>query len=302
MSTITMPADAGEAAAKAETTAPTAGTLVPAWGRVTLGAFLFALGAALLYLLAVLWPAVQHATAANTGTRTIAPFGYSYRPDPEQALLLLVLLASALGSYIHAATSFSDYVGNRRLAASWMWWYVLRVFVGSALALLFYFSIRGGFFGANTPTKVINPYGIAAISGLVGLFSKQATDKLRELFDTMFRVAPGYGDDARTDSIANPMPALAGIDPSTATAGGGVLEFSLQGGGFVPASVVRVRRPGDATLLERTATFVGPSELRLTLQEDDVSAAGTLEVTVLNPPPGGGASVPVTLEVAEATQ
>ncbi len=62
--------------------------------------------------------------------------GFSYTTIPDTALILLVLLSSALGSYVHAATSFSDYVGNRRLAKSWTWWYLLRVLVGATLALL----------------------------------------------------------------------------------------------------------------------------------------------------------------------
>ena len=34
--------------------------------------------------------------------------------------------------------------------------------------------------------KTINPFGIAAISGMVGMFSKQATEKLGRLFYTIF--------------------------------------------------------------------------------------------------------------------
>jgi len=55
-------------------------------------------------------------------------------------------------------------------------------------------------------------------AGLVGLFSKQGTDKLREIFDTAFRVAPGYGDDARSDSIVNPVPHLERSEPPRLTA------------------------------------------------------------------------------------
>jgi hypothetical protein len=180
-------------------------------GQIVLGVFLVLLGAVLVYLLVVLWPAVQVGTtskangalaAARPRSTTINPFGISYTPGPDVALLLLVIVVSALGSFIHATTSFIDFVGNRRLEASWIWWYLLRVFVGIALAVLFYFAVRGGFFGADTPAADINPYGIAALAGLVGLFSKQATDKLRELFDTLFNVAEGYGDDARAGSLS----------------------------------------------------------------------------------------------------
>jgi hypothetical protein len=188
-------------------------------------------------------------------------------------------------------------VGNRRLATSWTWWYLLRVFVGSALALLFYFAVRGGFFGADTPENSINPYGIAALAGLVGLFSKQATDKLRELFDTLFRVAEGYGDESRGDSIANPIPVIAGVDPPALLVGGEVL-IHLAGEGFISGSMVRVSRADQPSLvLERETTYVGPTQLDVTLHADDVAAAGALSIVVFNPAPGGGVSGPVAVEV-----
>ena len=54
-----------------------------------------------------------------------------------------------------------------------------------ALGLLFYFVIRAGFVTTGQASAV-NPFGIAAIAGLAGMFSKQATDKLKELFDQLF--------------------------------------------------------------------------------------------------------------------
>jgi hypothetical protein len=268
-------------------------------GVLLLGALLLVLGAALVYALAAIWPAVDAATAKHPGNKKISLFGLSYTASPSTALILLVVLASAIGSYVHAATSFADYVGNRRFASSWAWWYVLRVFVGVALAVLFYFAVRGGFFGADTPNNVINPYGIGALAGLVGLFSKQATDKLRELFDTLFRVAPGYGDDARGDSIANPVPVVGGIDPPMIPVGPDAVQVTLAGEGFVPESVVRVTRPQDdpPVSLERETQYISVTELAVTLAADDVSEVGALDVTVFNPSPGGGVSGPTRLEV-----
>ena len=216
---VTAPAVAKpERRARGPSPPPAASQLVPAWGYCLLGAFLGALGFVLIYSLVVVWPTIQAATRTPPMTRKVTWFGWSYKPDPEAAFLLLVITVSALGSYLHAAVSFSDYVGNRRLARSWIWWYLLRVLVGTGLAVLFYFAVRGGFFASGTKSNDVNPYGIAALAGLVGLFSKQATDKLREIFDTAFRVAPGYGDDARSDSIVNPVPHLERSEPPRLTA------------------------------------------------------------------------------------
>ena len=193
----------------------------------------------------VLWPAVQVATADTgpRGPKTISFFGGKYTPDPEVTLLLLVAVLSALGSYVHAAQSFVDFAGNRRLVVSWVWWYPFRIFIGVALAEIFYFAIRAGFFGTDTPTQFINPYGIAAVAGLVGLFSKQATDKLREVFETLFQTAEGYGDETRDDSLATPAPVLASVEPVRLEAGSSELELTLRGEGFVRDSVARVSLP-----------------------------------------------------------
>jgi hypothetical protein len=214
-------------------------------------------------------------------------------------LLLLVAVLSALGSYVHAAQSFVDFAGNRRLVVSWVWWYPFRIFIGVALAEIFYFAIRAGFFGTDTPTQFINPYGIAAVAGLVGLFSKQATDKLREVFETLFRTAEGYGDETRDDSLAMPVPALASVEPIRLDVGSGELEITLRGEGFVRDSVARVSAvsAGGSAPVPRDTTYVSAGQLTLTLAAEDVAEARSLSITVFNPAPGGGTSGPALLEV-----
>jgi hypothetical protein len=58
-----------------------------------------------------------------------------------------------------------------------------------ALAEVVYLSLRGGLLSAtgNAAAGAISPYGVAAVTALTGLFSKQATDKLQETFETLFR-------------------------------------------------------------------------------------------------------------------
>jgi hypothetical protein len=270
-------------------------------GCIALGILLALLVFAALYSLVVIWPAVEAATADSTpASATVTFLAFEWSPRPEVALLLMVICASALGGALHAAVSFTDYVGNRRLATSWIWWYLLRVHVGSALAVLFYFALRGGLFSATSATDAINPFGIAALAGLVGLFSKQATDKLRELFDTMFRTAPGQGDDQRGDSIVNPLPVLGGVEPSRLDTGTELLDVRLRGQGFVPQSVVRVTRSlaDDGVLVQRTSELVHAGELRVRLDPRDVLEEGVAYVTVFNPQPGGGLSRAAEIQVA----
>lgn len=119
----------------------------------------------------------------------------------EVNLLVLVLLFGALGSFVHVAKSFASFAGNRALVASWLWWYLLQPVAGMALALLFYVAIRGGLFAPGSYSGAVNPFGIAGVSGLVGMFSKQATDKLGEVFGAMFRTA---ADAQRNDKLSPP--------------------------------------------------------------------------------------------------
>jgi len=96
-------------------------------------------------------------------------------------------VAGALGSYIHLTTSFTDYLGNRQFVSSWKWWYVLRPFIGSALAVIVYCAVRGGLISGGAGAGDLSPYGVTALAGLAGMFSKQATDKLKEVFEDLFK-------------------------------------------------------------------------------------------------------------------
>jgi hypothetical protein len=113
-------------------------------------------------------------------------------------LMLIAIVMGVIGAMVHAMTSFADFVGNRRLAKAWLPWYFLRPLIGSGLALFFYIGFRAGLLTTSTAEGgIINPFGIAAVGGLAGMFSKQATDKLNEVFTTMFKTSSSAGDDRR---------------------------------------------------------------------------------------------------------
>lgn len=142
--------------------------------QLTLGVYLLGFAAAVLYLLLRVWP------VPLTGSpKTFLSVDGQY--------LAAAALAGAMGSFIHVATSFVEYAGQRKLSAGWVWWYVFRPFIGSAVAMVVYFLIRAGLItGAGEhATESLNPYGIASMAALAGMFSKQATDKLREIFQNI---------------------------------------------------------------------------------------------------------------------
>jgi len=155
----------------------------------SIGLYIVVLNLLLLYLLLKIWPGtVPIASSAQV------QLGWGRWTEItlwlETRYLLIVLVSAALGSYVHLATSFADFLGNRKLVASWAWWYLLRPFIGMALAVVLYFVIRGGLVSGPSSTsgaEILSPYGVAALAGMCGLFSKQATDKLREIFENLFR-------------------------------------------------------------------------------------------------------------------
>ena len=149
-------------------------------------AYLAAIGLFLSYVLFEIW----RSGIVVDGQESIRLFGdfISFGASSEVRLILLVMVVGALGGYIHTANSFVAFVGNRQIYTSWVWGYILRPFIGVALALIFYFLIRGGLFSAGAGAESISPFGIAAMAGLVGMFSQKATDKLREVADSLFNI------------------------------------------------------------------------------------------------------------------
>ncbi len=174
-----------------------------------IGIYHVVLSILLLYLLFQIWP--EQVTENARWDPNVRIFGCPFKLGDDGRLILIVLCAGALGSYVHAATSFASYVGNRRLVLSWAWWYALRPFIGMTLALIFYFVVRGGLLSTGAEADNMSVFGVAAVAGLVGMFSKQGTDKLRELFDNLFRTARGQGDDARADKLGANLPVTSGM-------------------------------------------------------------------------------------------
>ena len=107
---------------------------------------------------------------------------------------------------------------------------------------------------------------------------------------TVFNPAPGGGSSSGlTFTIApvvpdNPVPIMGFISPSITTAGGAAFTLTVNGTNFVSASVVQWN--GSS----RTTTFVSATQLTVSIPATDIAAAGTVQVTVFNPLPGGGTS------------
>jgi hypothetical protein len=119
----------------------------------------------------------------------------------------VVALSGALGGVVHTLRSLAIYVGNRRLRWSWMAYYLLLPLIGALGGTLFYVVLRAGLFSPSTEVSQASPFGFAAVAGLVGLFSQQALEKLRQLAQQVFtEVQPADDHFAPTEPGADSSP------------------------------------------------------------------------------------------------
>jgi hypothetical protein len=108
--------------------------------------------------------------------------------------------------------------------------------------------------------------------------------------------APGTGQsNVLQFAVLNPVPTLVSLSKTTATAGDGAFNLELTGSSFVPSSVARWDGADLAT------TFVNGTLLRAAVPASLLTGAGTFNVTVFNPTPGGGSSAAQVFTVNNPT-
>ena len=111
---------------------------------------------------------------------------------------------------------------------------------------------------------------------------------------TVFSPAPGGGvSTPLTFTINNPVPALSQINPASTIAGSAAFTLTLEGMNFVNGSIVRWRGSDRAT------TYMSNTRLTAAIPAGDIAQAGTADITVFNPAPGGGPSGSLSLIIRE---
>jgi IPT/TIG domain len=202
----------------------------------------------------------------------------------ETRLLLIVMLCGFLGSLIYSLRSFFWYTGNRNLVVSWLALYALVPVVGAMLAVVFYLVVRGGFFSPATTISDTSPFGFAAVAALVGMFTNQAAEKLRTVFETlMTKAQTGKDPSART------APLLANVTPSPVPHGQDQ-TLTVTGDNFYADSKVWA----DAT--ELTTTFRNEKQLQATLPAALIpNPPGSIAISVVTPNAGKSILFKVTV-------
>ena len=106
--------------------------------------------------------------------------------------------------------------------------------------------------------------------------------------------APPAGTIFTITPIASGKPVVTSMNPTTAFAGAPGLLLNLNGQNFVSQSTVFVNNSS------RNTSFLSSTSLQVSLDASDLLTPGALSIQVVNPPPGGGGSTPVSLSVLTA--
>lgn len=211
MSVPQVPAPTGGTRSRSQTTVGS--SQVSTAGVIVLGVVMAAVSVLALYGLWRFWPAPPPATGSAPVTAKFSYFGWQLSLTRDQQFFVIVALAGAVGALLHGLRSLSVYIGERYLYQSWIAYYALLPLVGAILATIVYLVLRAGLLPGAASSSQPDPYGITAIGALVGLFSAQAAEKLKAVFETLFTKV-GPGSQSVTDSVKNiAKPTITGFDP-----------------------------------------------------------------------------------------
>ena len=174
-------------------------------------------------------------------------FSFVCPAAPDSTMVLMILLAGALGGLVHALRSFFWYAGEQKLLWNWVPMYVLLPFSSAGLGFVFYLVIRAGLYQPTAGTA----YLLVGLAALVGMFSAQATEKLKAVAEGIFNKAPqGANTALPADAAAKAgLPTISGIKPGFGPVAGGTV-VTIVGTGFTPQSVVRF----DQTVSPKTTS------------------------------------------------
>lgn len=250
-----------------------------------LGVYLLILPILLTCLLVAIWPSPfmpQGKTVPEI--RSL----WNFTDQVEVRLLMIVLVSGALGSAVSAARSYANFHGLGRYEPNWTWWYLMKVPIGMGLALFLYMVVRGGLFSASLSDSgavmdTANPFGFAALGSLAGMFAKEASDKLEEIFKAVFRTA---------EKPPVTRPKIDRLEPAAKKLQDADLTLKVVGSGFDDKATVKV---GDK---KRDSVFANAGLLVVTLTSEDLARPGKLPVVVTAGKDGGGTSAAVDLAVA----
>jgi len=192
-------------------------------------------------------------------------------PRQIEYLTVLVALCGALGATLYGLGSLVAFVGNGKFVQSWSMWHLAQPIRGAVLAMGFYWAFNGGWLGDSGKSEA--PKMSSAAMGLmfmVGLFSDLALEKLREVFQVLFRTG-GKARNNPLDGDRKPTVAKARFNAERP-----VTQVELDGDGFESTDEVTVNNRKQP-VLTRTA-----KSLEIALDQD-LTVTGTKLNVVVRP-------------------
>jgi hypothetical protein len=233
------------------------------WKQPLIGILLFVIFFLLVAMLIGVWPIYE--ASSKDAIKATWFLNHALGTNLDVRLFVVVALSGAIGSSIQAAKSFAMHMGEGDFKAGYVAWYFLRFPIGIGLALLTYLVIRGGFLAGSfsesaVVAKSINPFGIAAVAALTGMFAREASDKLSEIFLNIFR----------TEKDNTHKPAAPVVSSATKTASGAGEDakatFDVVGSGFVSGAMLVIGAKEFAT------EFVSATNLKASMAQKELGA------------------------------
>ncbi|UCF20620.1 MAG: hypothetical protein JSU87_04195 [Gemmatimonadota bacterium] len=114
----------------------------------------------------------------------------SFLGGGEIRYALITMFAAGVGSMITTILGYLKHASVQQdFNPAFAPWYVARPIMGILLGVIFYFVLKGGLLATvpDVSMREVNEFGLAGLGGLVGLFSKNAIEKLREVFNVLFK-------------------------------------------------------------------------------------------------------------------
>jgi hypothetical protein len=109
---------------------------------------------------------------------------------PDFTNALATMFGAGIGSSLATMLAYLEHASEKKdFDVAYVPWYIARPLMGMLLGLIFYFLLREGLLAVvtnNSTPESLSEAGLVGIGALVGLFSKEAIEKLRELFNTLF--------------------------------------------------------------------------------------------------------------------
>jgi hypothetical protein len=155
--------------------------------------------------------------------------------------------------------------------------------------------------GSSTTLTPVFSNGAGSIDNGIGVIASGAAKTVTPTSTTTytFTVTNAAGTSVTASAkvtVNNPIPMITSLAPAHANAGAAISTLTVNGANFILGAVVNFSGKAETT------TFINATQLTATVPAADNAVGGSVQVTVTNPAPGGGASAAQTFTADSFTE